>query len=170
MTDKNPENEIETMETIEDMLNIWQRSASVMHIAHLKAAAMYSKHHRWFGSVVSGLGMLVTSSLFVAVLEDENKIAFIFAAFVSLITAILSGVNTSLDLGGKAQSHHSSGSKFQALRRLIEEELVRCRNGNEKDNYANIREQWTAALEASLPLPQNIHDEVKQKINSKFKE
>lgn len=56
------------------MLQIWQRSSSIMHISHHVAAARYSKWHFWFGALVSGLSALVATSIFTAALEDGNKI------------------------------------------------------------------------------------------------
>jgi hypothetical protein len=100
------------MQTIEEMLQTWQRSSSVMHISHHVAAARYSKLHRWFGALVAGLSALVASSLFVATLEGDNKVAFMIAAFVSLLTAVLTGVNTSLNLSGRSQSHHQAATKI----------------------------------------------------------
>lgn len=141
-----------------------------MHISHHVAAARYSKWHRWFGTLVSGLSALVASSIFVAALEGNNKAAFIIAAFISLVTAILTGVNTSLNLAGRSQSHHQAATNFQGLRREIEEELVRCRNGEMKDSYEHIRSRWAEALEAAPPLPPDIHDNVKHDIESKHKE
>ena len=159
------------MQTIEEMLNIWQRSSSVMHISHHSAATRYSKYHRWFGSFVSGLSALVASSIFIAILEDDSKKFYIIiAAIISLITAVLTGINSSLKLDGLSQAHHQAATNFQGLRREIEEELVQCRNGKQKSSYEHIRKRWTEALGSAPPLPPDIHDRVKRKIDSKHKE
>jgi len=134
------------------------------------AAARYAKWHRRFGSLVAGLSALVATSIFLAALEDDSKTIFIIAAFVSLLTAILSGVNSSLNLAGRSQTHHQAATNFQGLRREIEEELVRCRTGIMKDSYEHIRNRWTDALEAAPPLPPDIHDSVKRDIDSMHKE
>ena len=141
-----------------------------MHISHHSAATRYSKHHRWFGSFVSGLSALVASSIFIAILEDNNKIFYIIAAIISLITAILTGINSSLKLDGQSQAHHQAATNFQGLRREIEEELVQCRNGKQKTSYEHTRKRWTEALRSSPPLPPDIHDSVKRNIDSKHKE
>ena len=158
------------MQTIEDMLLTWQKSSSIMHISHHIAAARYSKWHFWFGSLVSGLSALVASSIFIAALEGSNQKIFLVAAVISLLTAILTGVNSSLNLAGRSQSHHQAATSFQGLRREIEEELVRCRSGLHKDSYEHIRRRWTEALEVAPPLPQDIHNSVKRDIVSKHKE
>lgn len=87
-----------------------------------------------------------------------------------LVTAILTGVNTSLNLAGRSQSHHQAATNFQGLRREIEEELVRCRNGEMKDSYEHIRRRWAEALESAPPLPPDIHDSVERDIGSKYNE
>jgi len=158
------------MKSVEELLLTWQRSTRVMHISHHCAAARYSKYHRWFGSLVSGLSAIVASSIFIAILEDENKSTYIIAAIISLITAVLTAVNSSLKLDGQAQLHHQAATNFQGLRRGIEEELVNCRNSKQKENYDHIRKRWTEVLESSPPLPQDIHDRVKRNIESKHKE
>lgn len=158
------------MQSIEEMLQTWQRSSSVMHISHHVAAGRYSKYQRWFGSLVSGLSALVASSIFVAALEDKNKEAFMIAAFTSLLVAVLTGVNSSLNLAGRSQSHHQAATGFQGLRREIEEELVRCRSGEPKESYEHIRDRWTKALESAPPLPPDVHDSVKREMDIKHQE
>lgn len=158
------------MKSIEEMLQTWQTSSSVMHISHHVAAGRYSKYHKRFSSIVSGLSALVASSIFVAALQSNNKVAFMVAAFTSLLVAVLTGVNSSLNLAGRSQSHHQAATGFQGLRREIEEELVRCRLGDPKESYEHIRDRWTKALESAPPLPSDIHDNVKSEINLKHKE
>jgi len=147
------------MDSIEDLLAEWQRRTMVMHISHHRSASRYSFYHRWFGSIVSGLSALVASSIFVVALDSKNIYAFYIAAFTSLLTAILSGVNSSINLPRLAEMHHSAATGFQGLRIEIEEELVRVKNGDVKESYEHIRNKWNDVLKSTPALPQGIHDE-----------
>jgi hypothetical protein len=158
------------MNTLDEMLLVWQKSASVMHIAHHVAAARYARYHRWFGALVAGLSALVASTIFIAALEGENKTAYLIAAMISLITAILTGINSALDLSGLANSHQIAATRFQGLRRELEEEIVRFHQSSPRESYVHIRTRWTEALEMAPPLPQDIHDRVKAKIDADYKE
>ncbi len=146
------------MDTIEEMLKEWKQSASVMHVGHHRAASRYGMYHRWFGGAVAGLSALVASSIFVAAIQDENSAAYLVAVVVSLLTVVLTGINTSLNLSGRSQAHFAAATKFQGLRRALEEEFVRFRGGVEKDSYEHIRSRWSEALEVAPPLPQDIFD------------
>lgn len=128
-----------------------------MHIAHHLSASRNARYNRLLGGTVAGLSGLVASSIFVAALEGQNRLLMISAAVISLVTAILTGVNTSLGLAQKAEAHHNAAIGFQGLRREIEEELVRVRCGSERDSYENLRNRWVEALERALPLPQDLH-------------
>ena len=80
-----------------------------MHISHHVAAGQYAKYQRRFGALVSGLSALVATSLFAAAVQgDEGKTAMFMAVILSLLTAILTDVNTSLNLSGKSESHHQA--------------------------------------------------------------
>jgi hypothetical protein len=152
------------MDTCKELLDSWCNSASVMHIAHHKAAASCARTQRWLGVLVASLGAVVASSLFIAVSEGRNPTLLLITGIVSMVTAVLSAVNSSLDLGGRSQRHYSAAVAFQGLRREIEEQLVSCKSGTPEDRYLRLRERWTAALEGSIPLPPRIHDAVKSKL------
>ena len=158
------------MNTQEEMLTIWHKSVSVMHISHHVAAARYAKYHRWFGALVAGLSALVASTIFVAALDSDNSVAFLVAAATSLVTAVLTGINTSLDLSGRAAAHYTAAIYFQGLRREIEEEMMLCRIASPKENYTHIRQRWTESLEGAPPLPPDIHQLVKNKIEVEYRE
>ena len=158
------------MENYEQLLDIWRRSAIVMHIAHHKAAARCATLHNFLGALVAGLSAAVASSIFISLSKSSDPFWLSITAIVSLGTAILTAANSYLDFGGKSQRHYVSAVAFQSLRRELEEELVRCRNGNPKDNYESVRDRWTSTLENSIPLPQRIHNKVKRNIDNEHKE
>ena len=141
-----------------------------MHIAHHKAAANYAKAQRWLGAIVASLGAVVASSLFIAVSKGEDPFLLLVTGLVSLAAVVLAAVSSSLDLGGKSQRHYAGAAAFQGLRREIEEELVRSKNGAPKDSYEHLRKRWTAALAGSIPLPPKVHDSVKAGLNTEHKE
>jgi hypothetical protein len=158
------------MNDIEDMLDTWCSSASVMHIAHHLAAARYARYQRWFGSLTAALSAIVSTSLFIAVQESSNHYIIIFSGIISILAAVFSGINSFLNLNGRAEKHYNAAISFQNLRRQIEEELVWCRKGRERENYEDIRGNWTKALNSAGPLPQDLHDQAKSEIDGRYKE
>jgi conflict system pore-forming effector with SLATT domain len=150
-------------ETPEKMLATWWGSSSLMHIAHHTAAARYARTQRWLGVAVATLGAVVASSVFVAASKGQGQTLLLLTGFLSIGAAVLSAASTSLDAGSKSQRHHAAAVAFQGLRREIEEEMVRLKRAGPKDNYAHLRNRWTAALDNSIPLPPAIHDELKKK-------
>ena len=158
------------MNTYEEMLDTWQRSASVMHIAHHAAAALYAKRQRMWGVTNAVLSAVVTSSLFVTISEQGDDRMLLITGVISMLAAMVAGVNAALDFGTKAQHHYVAATAFQALRREIEEALVRCRVENVTENYQQIRDKWSVALEGAIPLPPRIHETVKADIDTKHRE
>ncbi len=152
------------MNSVEELLETWGRSASVMHIAHHVAAARCASYNRLFGAVVVAFSAGVASSLFIAAQKSDNQGMIVVAGVASLITSVLTGMHSSLKLDGRAKEHHQAATGFQGLRRELEEELVRCRTGSPRDTYQMIRDRWTAALTAAIPLPPSIHDRVKSQL------
>ncbi len=158
------------MKTKEEMLLIWKCSTQVMHIAHHTAASKYSNKHLRLAYFAAGFSAVVASSFFAALSELGNKYLYIAAGIISLIAAILTAVNSSINYSGKAKDHYQAAALFQGLRREIEEELVNCRLDNIKDSYEHIRVRWTKALESTLPLPQKIHNKVRIRIRKECTE
>lgn len=158
------------LNSIEALLDEWRWSAKVMHQGHHRAASRAARFHKWWGGTVAGLGALVASSLFVAISNSAdtsgNNVVIFFAGLVSMGSAVLTGVNSALDWGGREQRHYTAAVAFQGLLREIEEELVQCKNGRSKDSYEHLRNRWTTALEVSLPLPQHIYNEYSVKVKT----
>ena len=79
-------------------------------------------------------------------------------SLIRLAPAPLGGLLVFFYLGWKVERHYQAVRYFQAVRRLIEEELMRYRSMEKEPNLEEIRHQWSEALSISTPIPSKIHE------------
>lgn len=158
------------MDSKQELLKTWESSAGVMHISHHLAAARYAGRHRWYGGLTAGMSALVSASAFVALQQREEMLWLIITGLLSVSAAVCTGINTFLRHDGLATQHHQAATLFQGLRREIEEELAFYEDRGTRSGFEHLRNRWSDALKSSPPLPQDIHDKVKNDRSGQYSE
>ncbi len=152
------------------LLDTWQDSVRVMHIAHNLAASRYASRHRWFGSLTAALSALVSAAAFIALKDMGDIFWLVLTGLLSITAAICTAINTFLGHEGRAKQHHHAAALFQGVRREIEEEIAFFKERNAANDYEKIRRRWSETLEISPPLPQDLFNKVKFDPENKYKE
>jgi len=153
------------MKSLETMLQTWVNSATVMHIAHHAAATRFEGLNIWLGSCLgAALTALVGTTGFAALADSPLPWAAPAAFAVSALVAALGAVNVRMDYRGRAQRQHAAATAFQGLRREMEEDLVRLRQGDVRPSYNHLRDRWTRALDAAPRLPRGLHRQVRAEV------
>ncbi len=162
--------EVTDMESKRIMLQTWNQSAGVMHIAHHLAAARYAGRHRIFGSFTAAMSALVSASAFAALQQQQELSWLLITGFLSITASMCTAINTFIGHDGRAKQHHHAATLFQSLRREIEEDIAFFDERKDRSDYSTLRGRWSEALEVSPPVPQDIHDEVKNDKHGKYQE
>jgi hypothetical protein len=146
-----------------EVLKQWLKGLRIFHAAHFRAATFYARLGRLLGVPVVALTTIVGTTIFTTMAEAQDDWLKIGAGVLSLLAAILAGVQTFLDYSGRAQRHHHAGVEFGSLRREVEEFLAFSRNDQEIEEFMKkTRTRWDTLVEASPDVSQKIYDKAKE--------
>lgn len=112
------------MSDVESLLTRWLKRARESSFAHYAAEERYSKFHYAIGVpaaiFAAGVGTSVFASLDTTV-DLHTKIAI---GMVSVLTAILTGLQTFLRYDERAERHRRAAVEYSSIRRELEQFIV----------------------------------------------
>ncbi len=143
----------------------WLRSTDVMHRGHHYAANYFQRWHRWLGITSTVFNATVASAIFIYLTSEDSSdpsspksMAIIIGGVVSLFATIITGIITFVRYDEISLNHFKAATKFQAVRRMIEEKIGFMSKGLEEgESFCTIRSKWTEALENAIPMTQWIY-------------
>jgi len=134
-----------------DLLTQWRSGVRIAHIAHRKASAAYRRRGRWLGVPATAISVIVGTTVFASLGESTHQGLLLVVGTVSILNAVLSGLQTFLNYPVLAEKHHQAGIRFGSLRRKMDEVLL----GTDEEIAAaltGLREEWDE-LEEHVPEP-----------------
>lgn len=141
------------------LLQQWLNGIKIMEISHRRAATYYNRCGRMLGIPVTILTIIVGTSVFSTLGSSDNKLVLLSIGFLSIIAAVLSGVQTFLNYPELTQRHYAAGIKYGILRRRIEESISFTIDPSELKKLMNdIRDEWDQLEKESPIISQSFHD------------
>lgn len=145
----------------------WCRGIRIAQIAHLRAAAGYQRLHRLLGVPVTVLTALVSTSIFASMGESKREGMLIAAGIISVLTAILSGVQTFLNYTELSVKHQEAGTKYGKLRRRVDEVMaVGYADDKLEALLKEVREAWDKIEAESPPAVQRYVDQARKMVGT----
>ncbi len=144
----------------------WDNGARIRNIAHQRAADYYNSRGRMLGLVVTIFTVIVGTSIFGSLSVSNNQDILIVVGLISLVAAILSGVNTFLNYSQLAAKHMEVGLAFGELRRRID--VIDCLESDDatiEKNLTEIEEKYDAILKGSVEPPTRFIDEAAKQVS-----
>jgi hypothetical protein len=141
-------------------LEQWLNGIKIDHVAHLRAAAYYKRANRLLGIPATILAIIIGTSIYGVLSSSNNPQILLFVGAVSILAAVLSGLQTFLNYPELAQKHQTAGAKFGRLRRRVEEILSIKREPDQLESVlTEVRLAWDQLIEESPDVPQRFHDQ-----------
>jgi len=135
-----------------ELLENWHSRVYAAQAAHYASADRFRLANYIVGVPAIIFSSIVGTAIF-AGLEKNSGLAWLFA-LVSILAAILAGLQTFLRFSERATQHATAGDWFSAVRRDIEETLhlpVECR-GKVKDCFDRFRKEINRAAQDAPEL------------------
>lgn len=115
---------------LEGLLDDWRSRAWAAQIAHYRVASRLRQYNVWLGLPVVIFTTAVGTSLFATLNEKELPLWLrITVGAVSLIAAILAGIQTFLSFAKRADQHAVAADWYASIRRKIEQQANTPRKG-----------------------------------------
>ena len=112
------------METPIALLQRWLKRTRESSFAHNAAEERYFKTNLLLGVPASLFSAIVGTTVFASLEKDVDVRIKILVGFISIITAILTGLQTFLRYSERAERHRKIAAQYGSIRRTIEQNLV----------------------------------------------
>ena len=146
--------------SLEDLLVGWQTQAATQYRVHEASARGLLVAHHWVGGLAAVFASLAGTSAVAAwqQVTPSGALALI-SALIGTAAAVLTGITTFLDLGGRAERHRSAAAGYKRLLRRLEattpraeQESIRDLEPDEQD-FVDHLEAELGGLDAEAPVP-----------------
>lgn len=98
----------------------WYERASVVAYRHYQTAQRYSRWNFWFGLPTVIFATVVGTSVFATLQVKPDFWWQVAVGVMSIVTAILSALQSFLGFNDKAEKHRTAGSRYNMVGRELE--------------------------------------------------
>jgi hypothetical protein len=127
---------------VERVLEEWRIRAWAAQVAHYRVASRLRKYNVWLGLPVVIFTTAIGTSLFATLNEEQLRIWLrLVVGGISVLAAILAGVQTFFNFGQRADQHVLAADWYASIRRRIEQQLGTPRRGRDeaKEFFDGVR-------------------------------
>ncbi|MFL0811210.1 MAG: SLATT domain-containing protein [Agarilytica sp.] len=149
----------------EELLNLktdWQQRAMVSQSAHYESGNYYERMFLYLGATVVSMSAIIGSAEVLIPAELVEKIGpnivKSISGTISLLIAILAGLQTFLKFSQKSEKHKLAGAKYGDVRRSLEELTLLLDKPGEEAEMAlhDIKKQLDSLALESPEIPNDI--------------
>jgi len=147
--------------SLKQLLVDWRRRARESQFAHYEAVKPLVRANYALGVAAVTLSTFAGTSLF-ATLEAQSGPEFrLLIAFVSVLAAVLSSLQTFLRYSERAEKHRGTAARFSSLRREIEF-LQASGAPYDKERIEAVREKMDAIAAEAPEIPARVFKKVEE--------
>ena len=145
-------------ESIEELLRGWLLHSHKGRQRHDRAARRLDRARIWLGAIATVFAVVVSTSIFTALEKESSGNLKAVVVTISILSAILSGLSTFLNLAERADKHRSAGVQYKAMIRELERRLSEgTGNSNIAPSVLDEIQKRLNELEESAPIvPEQI--------------
>ena len=142
----------------EGLLEDWKRRARESQFCHYEAAKYFSRLNYVLGIPVVILTSLVGTTVYATLQKSVAVPLQIGVGAISMLAAILAGLQTFLRFGERAEKHRTLGAQYGTIRRQLEVNRVLSaeRRGAIEDFLKSLRETLDALAQSAPDVPPRI--------------
>jgi uncharacterized protein (DUF433 family) len=110
-------------DSAEELLRGWLLHSHKGRQRHDRAARRLDSARVWLGAIATAFAVIVSTSIFAALEKDSSGIWKVILPVISILSAILGGLSTFLNLAERSDKHRSAGVQYKAMIRELERKL-----------------------------------------------
>jgi hypothetical protein len=137
------------------LLEDWHLRLRFVQFAHYESAKSFEHLNYWIGVPAALFSAFVGTSVFASIGKTVDARFQIVVGLVSVLTTVLSSVQTFLRFSEKAENHRVAAARYGALRREVEEILTVGENIT-KDIITPLRREIDKLAEEAPHIPSRI--------------
>ena len=139
----------------------WYHQATINRDANARKAQFNKKLHYWLGIPVVIFSSIVGSAAFTQINEAGRNGVRVVAGVLSIISAILAGLQTFWGFGESAEKYRAVGIGYEQVAKEIEkiQALPVHLRGEVAERINTLEERLDALAEGSPDIPDHAHPE-----------
>jgi hypothetical protein len=137
------------------MLENWYHRVRESQLSHYEAANIFESMNYWLGIPSIILSTILGTSIFATLGKSVDIIVQILFGLVSVIAAVLTGLQTFLRFSERSEKHRTIAARYGSLRRQIEE-LLSLEDSITKEVITPLRESIDRLAEEAPNIPERI--------------
>jgi hypothetical protein len=153
----------------EELVRDWRHRVLEAQGTHYECAKPLDRMNIWCGIPVVALSTIVGTSVFASLGESNPDLRWrIVVGLISVLAAVLSGLQTFLRFSERAEKHRSVAARYGAIRREIEQVMASGEfNGpNGKKILDPLRAKMDALAAEAPATPQRIYKAVAARLDA----
>jgi hypothetical protein len=154
-----------------DLLAEWAKRNLTALDAHYDAAKHFARKHYWLGIPAIILAAVVGTSVFASLEKEVNSTVKIIVASCSILSAVLTGLQTFLNYNQRSEKHRTTASQYSSVKREIEQLLTLSEQQLEQNDkiITTLREKIDSIGRDAPSLPVGYHEKsIKNNYNRKI--
>jgi len=140
-----------------DLVNLWGKRARSSEAVHYQIAASYLRRNQLLSFAVIVLTATIGSGIFASLSTTASKQLRLVFGVISVLTAILAGLNRSLRYGERAEENRQAGARWAPIVNSAEQLLLGLESfsPDEAAKHVNeLKKQIDDAAQRSPSIPQ----------------
>jgi hypothetical protein len=150
------------------LIRRWRFRAHRVQLAHYESARKFGRLHLWLGFPAIALSTIVGTTVFASLAKSAEQVGRpwlqISVGLLSVLSAVLVGLQTFLRYSELAEKHRVAGARFANLKHDLELLATMPPADNEKlrDALTAVEQRWAKLREESPNLPGKIWSRIEQ--------
>ena len=136
-------------------MNDWWRRSREAQWAHYATGRSFTRSHYIIGIPLVLLTAFSGTSVFYVMTTSPNRNLGFVVATMSVIAAILGGLQTFLRWSDQAAAHRAAAVEYSAIRRYLEEVIATCLLNGAHDETV-LRDRFDDMTKSSPPLSARV--------------
>jgi hypothetical protein len=155
----------------EELLIYWRKSLSVISVTHYESAKPLNNANYLLGVPSTTLSIIVGTSIFATLQSDVNINIKIATGLISILAAVLAGLQTFLRYEERAEKHRATAARCSTLGREIDELLAFASRGEKitKKQVDAIRMQYEKITFDAPTTSDKMYDKARASLNKQYK-
>lgn len=146
-----------------DLVLAWIRRARESQLAHYVMSDILARNGRWLGvPVILVTSVVGTSALASVAAELIPTWARIITGLLSILAAVLAGLQTFFNYSDRADKHRVFGARYGVTRRKLEQLYARQDQGIDTQLLEILRQELDSLAQEALQIPRHVFDKVQK--------
>jgi hypothetical protein len=150
-----------------DLIAQWHFRNHRVQLAHYESARRFERLHLWLGLPAIAFSTLVGTTVFATLSKTTDLMVQVTIGLLSVLAAVLMGLQTFLKYSELAEKHRMAGAKFANLKHRIEllATLPPTTDSELREALAAIEESWSKLREESPTLPTQVWRHIERTVS-----